>query len=65
MGALWAAVPGLEAARLLYGGSVKPDTIAARVARREPIDGALVGGASPDSAAFAELLRNGRKGAHV
>jgi triosephosphate isomerase len=61
MGAIRAAVPGLEATRLLYGGSVKPGTIAALVAQ-EHIDGALVGGASLDPSGFAELLRNGRPG---
>lgn len=60
MGAIRAAVPGLASARLLYGGSVKPDNIGALVAQ-EHINGALVGGASLDPAAFAQLLRNARK----
>jgi triosephosphate isomerase len=61
MGAIRGAVAGLQGARLLYGGSVKPDNIAALVA--EPnIDGALVGGASLDAASFGALLRNARKG---
>jgi triosephosphate isomerase len=41
--------------RVLYGGSVKPDNIAALM--REPdIDGALVGGASLDAKGFAEIV---------
>jgi triosephosphate isomerase len=61
MGAIRAAVPGLEHTRLLYGGSVKPDNIAALVAQ-EHINGALVGGASLDPKSFAALLRNARQG---
>lgn len=61
MGAIRAAVPGLEKTRLLYGGSVKPDNIAALVAQ-EHINGALVGGASLDPKSFAALLRNARQG---
>ncbi len=61
MGAIRAAVDGLGAARILYGGSVKPDNIAALVGQ-EHIDGALVGGASLDPASFAALLHNARKG---
>lgn len=42
--------------RILYGGSVKPDNI--REFLRQPeIDGALVGGASLDAAAFAAIVR--------
>ncbi len=62
MGAIRAAVPGLEAARILYGGSVKPENIAALVAQ-EHINGALVGGASLNPVSFAALLHNARKGA--
>jgi triosephosphate isomerase len=47
--------------RLLYGGSVKPDNIAALMAERD-LDGALVGGASLDPAAFAAIVRS-RSGA--
>jgi triosephosphate isomerase len=61
MGEIRGAVAGLQRARLLYGGSVKPDNIAALV-EQEHIDGALVGGASLDPASFAALLRNARKG---
>lgn len=61
MGAIRTAVAGLAGVRLLYGGSVKPDNIAAFVAQ-EHIAGALVGGASLDPASYAALLRNARKG---
>jgi triosephosphate isomerase len=61
MGAIRASVPGLTQTRILYGGSVKPDNIAALVAEHH-IDGALVGGASLDPASFAALIRNARKG---
>ncbi len=47
-----------EEARLLYGGSVKPDNIAAYLAAPD-IDGALVGGASLDAPSFAALARAG------
>ena len=43
--------------RILYGGSVKPDNIAALMAK-EDIDGALVGGASLKSESFADLIKN-------
>lgn len=55
MAAIRAALPGLEHARLLYGGSVKPENIAALLAQPH-IDGALVGGASLDPTSFAALL---------
>ncbi len=42
------------AARILYGGSVKPDNIAALMAEAD-IDGALVGGASLDAASFLRI----------
>jgi triosephosphate isomerase (TIM) len=61
MGAIRDAVAGLAPTRILYGGSVKPENIAALVAEKE-IDGALVGGASLDPGLFAALLRNARKG---
>ena len=41
-------------ARILYGGSVKPDNIAALMAEAD-IDGALVGGASLDAASFLRI----------
>ncbi|MBN8222946.1 MAG: triose-phosphate isomerase [Spirochaetes bacterium] len=42
--------------RILYGGSVKPDNIAAIMAKAD-VDGALVGGASLKAESFAELIR--------
>jgi triosephosphate isomerase len=41
--------------RILYGGSVKPDNIAAYLSEAD-IDGALVGGASLQADSYAELL---------
>ena len=43
------------AARILYGGSVKPDNVAHLMAQ-EDIDGALVGGASLDPKVFAAVV---------
>jgi triosephosphate isomerase len=45
-----------ERTRIQYGGSVKPDNAAELFAQPE-IDGALVGGASLDPAAFAAIVR--------
>ena len=47
------AASGL-AVRVLYGGSVKPDNAAALFAQAD-VDGALVGGASLDAAAFSAI----------
>jgi triosephosphate isomerase len=44
-----------ERVRILYGGSVKPDNIDALMAEPD-IDGALVGGASLDAAAFTRIV---------
>jgi triosephosphate isomerase len=44
-----------DAVRILYGGSVTPDTIA-EFAGQPEIDGALVGGASLDPDAFARIV---------
>ena len=44
-----------DAVRILYGGSVKPDNIAALMANRD-IDGALVGGASLSPESFAKIV---------
>jgi triosephosphate isomerase len=43
-----------ERARILYGGSVKPDN-AAEILAQPDVDGALVGGASLDPKGFAEI----------
>ena len=59
IGEIRACVPGLENARLLYGGSMKGGNAAALMA--EPnIDGGLIGGASLDAAAFAAIARAAR-----
>jgi triosephosphate isomerase len=42
--------------RILYGGSVKPDTITPPI-KEEDIDGALVGGASLDLNSFVEIIK--------
>lgn len=42
--------------RILYGGSVKPDSASALMAQEE-IDGALVGGASLDPKSFAAIVK--------
>lgn len=42
-------------ARILYGGSVKPDNVKGLMAQPE-IDGALVGGASLEAASFASIV---------
>ncbi len=44
------------AVRILYGGSVKPDNMAAIMEQRD-IDGALVGGASLDAGDFVRICR--------
>ena len=46
---------GAENVRILYGGSVKADNIDALMAQPN-IDGALVGGASLDAAAFSRII---------
>ncbi|HEX6970633.1 MAG TPA: triose-phosphate isomerase [Limnochordia bacterium] len=45
-----------QAVRILYGGSVKPANIAEFMGQPD-IDGALVGGASLEAAAFAEIAK--------
>ena len=47
-----------DALRILYGGSVKPDNIAALIGM-DDIDGALVGGASLEPETFARIVRLG------
>jgi triosephosphate isomerase (TIM) len=41
--------------RILYGGSVKPDNIAAELMRQPDIDGALVGGACLAAESFLRI----------
>ena len=45
--------------RVLYGGSVKPDNIRDLMAQPD-VDGALVGGASLDTASFFEIMARSR-----
>jgi triosephosphate isomerase (TIM) len=45
-----------DAVRILYGGSVKPASIAA-IMKQPDVDGALVGGASTDAGDFAAIVR--------
>ena len=45
-----------QATRVLYGGSVKADNVAA-IMRERDIDGVLVGGASLDDEEFANIVR--------
>jgi triosephosphate isomerase len=59
MGAIRFCDPALANARILYGGSMKPNNVASLVAQAN-IDGGLVGGASLDARIFAELIRNAR-----
>ncbi|MEA2624764.1 MAG: triosephosphate isomerase [Candidatus Binatota bacterium] len=47
-----------NAMRILYGGSVKPETIDALMSERD-VDGALVGGASLEARSFARIVRFG------
>ena len=56
---LVAEVAGGDAAarlRILYGGSVKPENVAALMAQPD-VDGGLVGGASLDPASFAKIVK--------
>ena len=48
--------PLADEARVLYGGSVKPDNTAGIMAGPD-VDGALVGGASLDDEGFAAICR--------
>jgi triosephosphate isomerase (TIM) len=45
-----------DAVRILYGGSVKPASIAG-IMKQPDVDGALVGGASTDAGDFAAIVR--------
>lgn len=64
MGEIRGCVAALASARLLYGGSMTPENVAAFVARPN-VDGGLVGGASLDPASFAALLDGARKGTYA
>jgi triosephosphate isomerase (TIM) len=45
-----------QSMRILYGGSVKPETIA-ELMRIDDVDGALVGGASLDAETFTQIIK--------
>ena len=49
-------LPGGEHVKILYGGSVKPENVAAFLGRDE-VDGALVGGASQTADSFLAIAR--------
>lgn len=51
----WFGADAAERCHVIYGGSVKPDNIAALVAEAD-VDGALVGGASLDVGSFSEIV---------
>jgi triosephosphate isomerase (TIM) len=54
----WLTERGARQPRILYGGSVNLKNVVELLAQRE-LDGVLVGGASLDPAAWAELVRTG------
>ncbi len=54
----WFGAAAAEQCRLIYGGSVKPDNIAALLARAD-VDGALVGGASLHVGDFGKIVAAG------
>ena len=56
--------PLAHATRLIYGGSVKPDSASALLACTN-IDGALVGGASLDAGSFGAIARAAQALAHA
>ena len=49
-----------DAIRILYGGSVKPNTIEEQMSQSD-IDGALIGGASLTAESFNEIIANTMK----
>jgi triosephosphate isomerase len=55
----WFGADAGEACRVIYGGSVKPEN-AAEIVAQPDVDGALVGGASLDPRAFAEIVTRSR-----
>ena len=58
----WFGGEAAELCHILYGGSVKPDNVAA-LAGQPDVDGALVGGASLDLRAFFEIVSRSRAAA--
>jgi len=63
LAAIRRAVPGLERAQMLYGGSVKPNNIS-KFLDQPNVDGALVGTASLDPRSFADVL-SGASHVHI
>lgn len=59
-GALKASLPAGVSARILYGGSVKPQN-ANEILALDNVDGALVGGASLKPEDFAGIIKNSRR----
>jgi triosephosphate isomerase len=59
IGEIRRSVAGLEAVRILYGGSMKGENAAALMAQPE-IDGGLIGGASLSALAFAAVVEAAR-----
>lgn len=57
----WFGAEAGDACRILYGGSVKPGNTRELVSQAD-VDGALVGGASLDPKAFAEIVAASRPG---
>ena len=57
----WFGAEAGDACRILYGGSVKPANTRELVSQAD-VDGALVGGASLDPRAFAEIVAASRPG---
>ena len=56
----WFGGPAADGCHIIYGGSVKPENVAAIAAQPE-VDGALVGGASLDPNSFYEIIsKSGR-----
>jgi triosephosphate isomerase len=55
----WFGADAADRCRILYGGSVKPENVAAIMAQ-EDVDGALVGGASLRAEAFLEIVKKCR-----
>jgi triosephosphate isomerase len=58
----WFGADAAERVRVIYGGSVKPENIADLVGQAD-VDGALVGGASLDVKAFADIVSRSRSAA--
>jgi triosephosphate isomerase len=59
MSTIRSSMPGLEGSPILYGGSIKPENFGAYLALPN-CNGGLIGGASLDAGAFAELVRLAR-----